>query len=286
MEWMSAIQEAISYIEKNITDEKLNADQVAEHVFMSSFYFQKGFTMLCGYTVGEYIRNRRLDLAGKELVHTDTRIIDVSMKYGYDSPDSFSKAFTRFHGVRPSQIRKEEVILKSFAPLKLKISLEGGYLMDYKIRKKGAFSVVGIVKRFPYEGAYETIPLFWKDCMEEGIKVGNYGINIDENMEGVTFEYVIANDYKPSEDVPEGMVIRTIPALTWAVFPCYGALPSALQEVNQKIFNEWLPAMKEYEFSQGYCIEYYDDPHKYKNGAEDENYYSEIWLPIRLKEEQ
>ena len=112
MEWMAIIGNSIQYIEEHITEE-ISVDSIAKHVNVSTFYFQKGFSMLCGFTVAEYIRNRRLALAGNDLLVTDEKIIDIAMKYGYDSPDSFTKAFTRFHGVTPASVRKEEVLLKS-----------------------------------------------------------------------------------------------------------------------------------------------------------------------------
>ena len=152
MEWASIIGNSIQYIEDHITD-NITTDGIARAVNVSPFYFQKGFAMLCGYTVGEYIRNRRLTLAGNDLLVSQENIIDIALKYGYDSPDSFTKAFTRFHGASPSSVRKNKVLLKSFAPLKLKFSLEGGYLMDYKIVRKEAFTVLGNSKVFPYEGA-------------------------------------------------------------------------------------------------------------------------------------
>lgn len=135
MDWVDAISKAIQYIEEHITEE-LTADRISENINISSFYFQKGFAMLCGFTIVEYIRNRRLALAGNDLATGDEKIIDIAMKYGYDSPDSFTRAFTRFHGVTPTAARKEQVMLKSFAPLKVKLSLEGGYIMDYRIVKK------------------------------------------------------------------------------------------------------------------------------------------------------
>ncbi|MDD3795563.1 MAG: GyrI-like domain-containing protein, partial [Lachnospiraceae bacterium] len=110
-----------------------------------------------------------------------------------------------------------------------------------------------------------------------------FGINIDEQMGNETFEYLIADVYNPAMDIPEGFITRTIPALTWAVFPCTGPMPAALQDVNTKIFSEWLPALKEYEFAAGYCIEMYDDPAKYSKGTQDENYYCEIWLPVKIR---
>lgn len=97
------------------------------------------------------------------------------------------------------------------------------------------------------------------------------------------FEYLIADSYNPQKNVPEGLVTRTIPAFDWAVFPCKGAMPNALQDVNTKIYTEWLPALKEYEFAAGYCVEYYDDPTKYEKGTQDENYYCEIWIPVKKK---
>ena len=100
--------------------------------------------------------------------------------------------------------------------------------------------------------------------------MGVYGINIDLEMGQENFEYLIADPYNPQKDVPEGLVTRTIPAFDWAVFPCKGAMPNALQDVNTKIYTEWLPALKEYEFAAGYCVEYYDDPTKYEKGTQDE----------------
>lgn len=285
MEWMNAIQSAIEYIEEHITDD-ISAEEIADYVYMSSFYFQKGFSMLCGYSVMEYIRNRRLALAGGELATTGGKVIDVAMKYGYDSPDSFTKAFTRFHGVSPSMVRKDDVMIKTFAPLKIEISLKGGYLMNYKIVKKESFTVLASSKIFDYENCKKEIPVFWKEHYEKGngkYICGMFGINIDESMGKDSFEYLIADIYNPVVDIPEGFITKTIPAFTWAVFSCDGPMPTALQDVNTKIFSEWLPALKEYEFAAGYCVEMYDAPDKYPNGIQDNNYHSEIWIPIKKK---
>ena len=285
MEWTDAIQSAISFIEQHITDD-ITAEDVANHVHISSFYFQKGFSMLCGYSVTEYIRNRRLALAGGALAATDMKIIDIAMKYGYDSPDSFTKAFTRFHGVSPAMVRKNDVTIKTFAPLKLEILLKGGYLMNYKIIDKESFTVLGASKKFEYENCKQEIPLFWQEHYAKGhgkYVGGMFGINIDEQMGNDSFEYLIADLYNPNTEIPEGFVTRTIPAFTWAVFSCDGPLPTALQDVNTKIFSEWLPALKEYEFAAGYCVEMYDAADKYPRGVQDEKYHSENWIPIRKK---
>lgn len=285
MDWVDAISKAIQYIEEHITEE-LTADKISEHINISSFYFQKGFAMLCGFTIMEYIRNRRLALAGNELATSEEKIIDIAMKYGYDSPDSFTRAFTRFHGVTPSAARKEQVMLKSFAPLKVKLILEGGYLMDYRIEKKEAFTVIANARIFPYEGAKEIVPQFWQEHYQTGkgkVVMGEYGINIDEKMGNDTFEYLIADLYTDGKAIPDGFVTRTIPELTWAVFPCVGVMPDSLQDANTKIFTEWLLALKEYEFAAGYCVEMYDDPTKYPKGTQDGNYYCEIWIPVKRK---
>ncbi len=285
MGWIEGISEAVSYIEENITEE-ITVNDVAKKAFMSPFYFQKGFSMLCGFTVGEYIRKRGLTLAGSELVSTDNKIIDIAIKYGYDSPDSFTKAFTRFHGVTPTSVRKDGAMIKSFAPLKIKFSLEGGYVMDYKIVEKDSFVVMGVSKMFKYEGAAAEIPKFWSEYYQEEKKnqvCGMYGICIDESMGSDEFEYMIADSFNKAKDLPEGVITKTIPKYTWAIFPCKGAMPKSLQDVNNKIYSEWLPNCRDYEIAAGFNIEMYTDSADYSNGVKDENYYSEIWIPVKKK---
>lgn len=285
MEWTEAVREAVSFMESHITEE-ITMHDVAAHVHISPFYFHKGFSILCGYSITEYIRNRRLALAGEELMGSDVTVTALAMKYGYDSPDSFTKAFTRFHGYSPSAARRDKTMLKAFAPLQLSISLKGGYAMDYRITDKEAFSVLAASRVFGYENARQDVPAFWQEHYASGggeHVCGMFGINIDPQMGNERFEYLIADIYNPSKEIPEGFVVRTIPALTWAVFPCKGALPQALQGVNEKIFSEWLPALHEYEFAAGYCVEMYDAPDKYPGGTGDENYYTEIWIPVKKK---
>ena len=285
MEWAEAISAAINYIESHITD-NITLSDVANHVNISPFYFQKGFSILCGYSIAEYVRNRRMALAGEELITSDITVMELAMKYGYDSPDSFTKAFSRFHGYTPQTVRKNKTMIKTFAPLKITISLKGGCIMEYKIVKKEAFTILGASKEFSYENPKQEIPLFWQEHYASGkgeYVCGMFGINIDPQWGSEKFEYLIADVYNPAVDIPEGLTVKTIPAFTWAVFPCRGALPNALQDVNTKIFSEWLPALQDYEFAAGYCVEMYDIPDKYPNGTSDENYYTEIWIPVKKK---
>ncbi|MBQ7043451.1 MAG: AraC family transcriptional regulator [Clostridia bacterium] len=155
MDWIIGIQHAIDYIEDNLT-ETIDYEEVAKQCYSSSYHFQRVFSILCGFTLGEYIRNRRLTLAGRELATTNAKVIDVAMKYGYESPDSFAKAFQKFHGILPSQARSNGSNLKSFSRLVLKFSLEGGTTMNYRIETKPAFTLLGYKKRFsgtPYDEA-------------------------------------------------------------------------------------------------------------------------------------
>ncbi|GLC83015.1 AraC family transcriptional regulator [Lacrimispora brassicae] len=285
MGWVECIGEAVSYIEDNITEE-LSIEKIAKQVLISPFYFQKGFAMLCGFTVGEYIRQRRLALAGSDLVSTKEKIIDIALKYGYDSPDSFTKAFTRFHGVTPTAVRKGRAMIKAFAPLKIKLTLEGGYVMDYRIVEKDSFTVMGVSRTFKYARAKTEVPEFWSELYQPGkesVVCGMYGINIDESMGSDEFEYLIADDYNPDAEIPEGFVTKVIPAYTWAVFASRGEMPQSLHEVNKKIFSEWLPNCKEYEIAAGYYIEMYSDPAEYSKGIQDEKYYCEVWIPVKKK---
>ena len=153
MDWIKGMQKAIDYIEANLTEE-INYEDVAAESFSSSYHFQRMFSILCGYTLGEYIRMRRLSLAGKELAGGKEKVIDVALKYGYDSPDSFAKAFYKFHGITPSQARADGSLLKSFSRLSIRISFEGGTIMNYRIETKPQITLLGYKRRFegmPYD---------------------------------------------------------------------------------------------------------------------------------------
>lgn len=285
MEWTASISKVIDYIEDNITQE-LTMQDIAKQAMISPFYFQKGFAMLCNFTVGEYIKKRRLTLAAIELISTEKRIVEIALKYGYDSPDSFTKAFTRFHGATPTSVRKGESMMRTFASLTIKLTLEGGYTMDYKITSKEEFTVIGMSKVLGYDKAATEVPDLWAKYHQTGkddLICSMYGISIDKDMAGNEFEYLIADNYNPVKEIPAGFVTRVIPKHTWAVFACRGEMPHALQDVHKKIFSEWLPNCKDYEIAAGYNVEMYSDPAEYPKGVQDEHYYSEIWIPVRQK---
>lgn len=284
MNWAKIIEDAIDYIEGNITED-LTVGRIAREVNISAFYFQRGFSMLCGYTASEYVRLRRLSIAGEELLSSDVKVIDLAMKYGYDSPDSFTRAFTRFHGSTPTDVRRGGAMLKSFAPLHIKLVLDGGNTMEYRLEKKPAFKVMGVAKNFSYENANAEVPQFWNEVFIQAAErpvMGMYGVCFDEEMAGNEFRYMIADDYDAGQAEAKKLDVHEIREHTWAVFPCRGPMPLPLQEVNRRIFSEWLPASS-YEIAEGYNIEYYSNPEDFKMGMQDHEYYAEVWIPVKEK---
>lgn len=157
--------------------------------------------------------------------------------------------------------------------------------MEYRIEKKNAFRVMGVSRLFSYESAKTDIPKYWGEILSADEKkslMGMYGICFDEEMTGNQFRYMIADDLQENIAAGERLERCEISAHTWAVFPCRGPMPSALQEVNRRIFSEWLPASR-YEIAEGYNIEYYSNADDYKGGTQDPEYYTEVWIPVKEK---
>lgn len=271
--WIEGFQESIDFIEKNLTEE-LDIEDIAAKAALSPFYYQRIFGALCGVTVGEYIRARRMTLAAQELNGKDVKVIDVAVKYSYDSPDSFSKAFQKFHGITPSQAKEPGAPLRSFAPLHIKITMEGGTMMDYRIVEKAPFTIVGVKRPFNSDTSYQEIPKFWDEWLAQGEKrpiMGTFGVCLD--MKGKDFDYWIADLYFPWEDIPEGCETRVIPGSAWAQFPC---TMKTLQDTNTKIWSEWLPALQGYSLAGEYDIEVYLPS---EEGSDDMKVY--IWVPLK-----
>ena len=297
MEWLTCIKTTLSYIEDNLT-ENITVSDIAKEVNLSPFFLQKGFSVVTGYGISEYIRNRRLSSAAQELISTDEKIIDIAYKYCYETPESFTKAFSRFHGATPSQVKDKKAIPKKFLPQKVEIIIHGGFQMDFKITTMFPFKVIGFQREFSYENAYSEIPKFWDEVCEKYASnvyagnapaneyenalidncIGEYGICIDDAGDG-KFRYLIAGKYCGG-NVPEGMAVYEFPMGEWAVFNCVGPCPEALQELNTKIFKEWLPGNPDYEISGNANVEWYDCVNGEKS---DDDYHSAIWVPIKKK---
>lgn len=265
------IQVAIDYIEANLTEE-IDVHNIAAHAYVSAFHFQRIFSSLCGVPLGEYIRRRRLTLAAQELI-CGAKVIDTAVKYGYDSPDSFARAFRRFHGVLPSQAGVPGVTFHAFAPMKINMNQESGTMLEYKIVEKAAFTVVGYKKQFNNETSYQEIPKWWNDMLANSPAVmGQFGVCID--TDGKLFDYLISDLYQPWQAVPEGCITHTIPGGTWAVFPC---TLGTLQDTNTKMWRDWLPACREYKLGGNYNLEFYYE----LNEADPPSSPVELWLPVK-----
>lgn len=297
MEWMETLRKTVAYLEAHLLEEDAAA-KAAEHVYLSSFYLQKGFKLVTGYSLGEYVRCRRLYLAGLEAIAGRERVIDLAFRYGYDSPESFSKAFHRFHGVSPAQLRKSPERLQPFLPLTITLTIKGGHGMDYSVEKMEGFQLIGMERIFNPETSYQEIPRFWDafthgQCvplwngkkpetpLERAIcecNIGEYGLCIATGAPNGDFRYMIAGRYDGRE-VPEGLTVISLPELEWAKFRCSGPMPQALQAVNTKIFNEWLPANPDFEMTYGANIEWYS----MEGDPSGPDYKSEIWLPVKRK---
>ena len=272
--WIEGIQDSIDYIEQNLAEE-LDIEEIAKKAMVSPFYFQRIFGALCGMTVGEYIRARRMTAAAQELACSDHKVIDIAMKYGYDSPDSFAKAFQRFHGITPTQARESGANLRSFAPMHIRISLEGGNMLNYQIVEKAPFTIVGIKRRFDVETSYREVPEYWAEWMKDRKDLsGTFGVCT--GMDGKNFDYWIADLYMPWKDIPEGCGTCQIPGGLWAVFTCKGPLPDSLQKVNTEIWSEWLPSLQGYTFAGDYSLEMYMPP-----AADPADTVSYICIPLK-----
>lgn len=289
MNYTQGLQNAIDYIEEHLTDD-LDIEEIAAQSGLSAFYFQRIFNILCDYSLGEYIRNRRLTLAGNELSGTDEKVIDIALKYGYDTPESFSRAFSRFHGITPSQAKKNSSPLKSFSRLSVEIHLKGGNIMDYKIVKKDAFKVLEKISTHSIDDEQNknTIPDFWTQSHQDGTVQKLYDLTTDKtNIFGIcygntpnnkkTFEYSIAALCGDNTEIPDGFSIKEIPARTWAVFECIGPMPDAVQNTWHKICSEFFP-------TANYEPTYEMDIEAYPAGVMTSlDYRTEIWVTVKEK---
>lgn len=282
MDWFTGMQKAIDYIEENLTSE-LEYEQIAAKSYFSSYHFQRMFGVLTGYTLGEYIRYRRLTLAGIDLTATKEKVIDIAWKYGYESPDSFAKAFCKFHGITPSAAREPGVVLRSFAPLK--IILEGGQTMNYRIETKPAMNLIGHkqycigaptnpdVKReetFAHWTTSRTQQRTMKKLRsEEHIW---YDVYADFTDEG--FNHYIAV-YGGENEGGFGLEQISVPESLYAVFETerQDSPDDEWLSLMKQIVSQWLPA-------SGYVLTDKPQINRVVMDADPAKRYIEIWIPI------
>lgn len=301
MDWITGMQRAIDYIEANL-DGELDYDDIARQSCSSAYHFQRVFGILCGYTLGEYIRNRRLTLAGAELSGGGLRVIDAALKYGYDSPDSFGRAFRAFHGVTPSQARGGGVTLRSFSRLSVKILLEGGNTMNYRIEEKPEMILTGFRRHFdgvPYGELREKqeehmfVTTRGGQWMLRGASNKpsiDYCVITDVGDDGYDFAIAATLDRWERDNINNPDVVGdefagrfeniVVPAHTYAVFETERSrcpIPS-YQDIRRQIVSEWLPV-------SGYQLS--DAPEitaiHWRPSKDREQRYVEIWLPVEKK---
>ena len=310
MDWLTSFKKAIDYIETHMLSD-ISAKDVADAVHISPSYFQKSFKIVTGYSIGEYLRNRRLYLAGLDMLNAapadgsplqknpkspaDKTVLDLACKYGYDTPESFTKAFSRFHGMSPTQLKSQPTRIKVFLPLIVEISIRGGNKMEFQLEKRQSMHMIGLGRIFSYDTSYQDIPKFWCEfcsryCTqdtpappeEQAIRqtiaeciVGEFGVCVEDIDDGEHFHYYIAGAYQGGA-VPEGMSVFEIPASEWAKFNCIGRIPQSLQTVNTRIFSEWLPGNQEFEMSMPINIEWYSN-----GDTNSDDYVSAVWIPVK-----
>jgi AraC family transcriptional regulator len=284
MDWLNNMNRAMDHIEAHLEDD-VDYDAIARAACCPAWLFQRIFAVLADLPLSEYIRRRRLTRAAFDLSATKMKVIDAAVKYGYESPDAFAAAFKRLHGVTPTAAREAQATLKAYPKLVFSLILKGDTEMNYRIERKPAFRVAGMAGVFSNNGGEQdrTIPEFWQEHDKDIPKLlaaGGGGV-IGKHLLGVcyggqsdgTFRYMIGVE---ADAVPEGMETLEIPASTWAVFECVGPMPGAIQALWKRIMNEFLP-------NSPYSHAGTPDFELYYEGENNENYRSEVWIPVVKK---
>lgn len=290
MDSLKNMNAAMQYIEDNLTDE-IDFKEVARLALCSEYHFKRMFSFLAGISLSDYIRCRRLTLAAFELKNSNVKVIDVAIKYGYNSPDSFSRAFQNLHGITPSEARNSNHSLKAYSPMTFQLSVQGGNEMNYRIEEKEPFRIIGIQKRVPivFNGVNEEIASMWKSLNPESIQTLKVLSNVEPNgiisastnfSEGRMEEKGELDHYigvATTKDCPEQFTQLEVAASTWAIFEAVGPFPDALQNVWGRIYSEWFPSSN-YELAEGPEILWNESKE-----VSSPNFRSEIWVPVLKK---
>ncbi len=286
MEWLKRLEAAIDYIEDNL-DKEISYDEAAHIACCSPYYFQRIFSYVSGVSLAEYIRRRKMTQAAFELQRTDSRVIDVALKYGYSSPTSFSRAFQNVHGITPTAAKAMGSVLQAYPSIQFKVEITGGSAMAYHITEKQPMRIVGI--RIPLvedmEENLRIVPDFWKSALQgsqfgELCRLSNQeprgilGISVYKNPKEIYY-YIGAATNAP---VPPGMFEYEIPAAAWVVFENEGHFKEDVQSVFRRFYMEWLP-FSGYKYAQLPDIEVY--PVGEGHAAHG---HSEVWIAISKEE--
>ncbi len=284
MDWLERMNKAMDYIEANLADD-ISYDKIAQLACCSKYHFQRMFPFITGVSLSEYIRRRRLTLAAFELQTTHTKVIDVAAKYGYESPEAFTRAFKELHGIAPNSARDIGVALKAYPRMTFQISIKGDTEMNYRIEQREAFEVFGVYTEIStnQRTAFKQVPEFFKKCDEEDVPdeinelLGRFHDNhtisaLYDHTEN-SFKYMLCNFLPKDMEIPSKFTKLTVPAATWAVFD---SPDCKLQDLWKRIGAEWFPTA-EYEQIEGPQFEMYYGLARHKN------VFGEIWIPVKQK---
>ncbi|SFF57098.1 transcriptional regulator, AraC family [Halobacillus alkaliphilus] len=286
MTLVDSLQRSIDYMENHILED-ISVEAVANHADMSVFHFQRMFTLLTEVPVAEYLRKRRLTLAAHELSKTSLKVIEIALKYGYDTPESFAKAFKKQHGITPREAKCYTGKVQSYNRLVIQVNVKGAEPMVYHMVEKGPIQVVGMKRELSCENGenQRVIPKLWEQVNEDGTSEelnklndgdiqGLLGVCVDKShVQANLMDYWIAAAHKG--EMPEHFSNLELPASKWAVFEVHGPMPLSIQKVWKQIYSEWFPSSG-YEHAGTPDLEVYsaDDPFS-------KDYYSEIWIPVK-----
>ncbi|BCN31896.1 AraC family transcriptional regulator [Anaeromicropila herbilytica] len=283
MEWIVRLNNAVNYIEENIK-ETIDLEEVSKIACCSTYHFQRMFSYMADVPLSEYIRRRRMSLAAVDLQSGNEKVIDIALKYGYDSPTAFNRAFKNVHGITPSQAKEEGTILKAFPPISFKITIKGDSEMNYRIEKKESFRIVGVSEPLEteIEKNFEIVPKMWSTAsmngtiprlttMMDGMPMGMLGVSSCNESDNWRYYIAVASN-QPIENNLEEYIV---PSSLWAIFSGEGTSQS-MQELERRIVTEWLPTSG-YEYGNAPDIEVYINP-------DPENAKYEVWIPVSKKE--
>ena len=276
MDWLRNWNEALDELERDL-DEVVDVEKLGRLAGCSAYHFQRMFSHLAGVPLSEYIRRRRMTRAAADL-QRGGKVMDVALRYGYESPTSFNRAFQAVHGIPPSQAKQAGVKLKAFPRIYFKFVLKGAEEMEYQIVKREAFRIVGFRTPLPadVEESFQVVPRFWAEIgprqmelipLMNGEPAGMLGVSTC-GQEDNRYYIAVASD----APVPNGMHEWIVPAATWAVFTGTGLLPDAMQELQRRIVSEYLPDSG-YEWAKAPDIEVY------LNRPGEESRF-QVWLPV------
>jgi AraC family transcriptional regulator len=289
MNHLAQMNQAMDYLEKHLTKE-INFERMAQIAGCTEYHFRRMFSYLAGIPIGEYIRCRKLALAGT-LLREGQKVIDCAVLLGYDSPDAFRRAFQELHGISLSDAKRGNTILKAFPPMTFQLTIKGGTKMDYRIVHKGEFSIVGFKKRITlqFEGINSQIDNITAkltpeiitelkglcDIEPEGIL--NASVNFeDQTLEGTELDqYVCVATTKPA---PDGYDVLRVEESYWAVFTVIGAFPKAVQDTWARIYAEWLTS-SDFLLTDAPSLLWFENTDLTKPDCK-----NEIWIPVAKRQ--